>query len=89
MEYSNYALHGNYPVDGFILQAPVSDREALADLYPGLPASIEFAEKWIAEGRAEDCVPKQLILPLLPSPQVPMSAYRVHALGAKGYVFTR
>ncbi|UNI21360.1 hypothetical protein JDV02_007356 [Purpureocillium takamizusanense] len=81
MEYTDYARHNNEPVDGFVLQAPVSDREGLESVYSDYQASIDLASQRIAEGRANDCLPSDKVPPML---AVPMTAYRLHSLCAKG-----
>lgn len=84
MEYSDYTKHKNEPVDGFILQAPVSDREWAE--YTGqseLQDAIEVAEKMIADGKSDYIVPKDKAQILT---GVPITAYRLRSLAAKGYV---
>ncbi|KAI9167494.1 Metal resistance protein YCF1 [Paramyrothecium foliicola] len=81
MEYANYARHNNEPVDGFILQAPVSDRESLEIVFPDYQESLELASRMIAEGRQHDCLPQDKVPGVL---QAPVSAYRLHSLCAKG-----
>ncbi|KAH7326380.1 hypothetical protein B0I35DRAFT_475036 [Stachybotrys elegans] len=81
MEYSNYAKYQNSPVDGFILQAPVSDREGLAVSFPKYQESLDLANKMIADGHGEDCLPKKYVHGMLGAP---VSAYRVQSLCAKG-----
>lgn len=80
-EYTNYVKHGNSPVDGFILQAPISDREGFAVFYPDIETSVQVAEKMIAEGKADHIVPKAFIPPMLGSA---VTAYRLKALLGKG-----
>ncbi|KAF2087418.1 DUF1749-domain-containing protein [Saccharata proteae CBS 121410] len=48
------------PVDGIVLQAPVSDREALAEALPGdlLGRSIELARDWCRAGKGDDVLPR-------------------------------
>lgn len=63
-------------IDGIILQAPVSDREAMVH---ELPAEIyeqgnNLAREWIADGRAEDCLPLALTSGIFGS--CPVSARR-------------
>lgn len=82
MEYSDYDKHNNSPVDGFIVQAPVSDREAIAVAAPGYEKSIDYAAKMISEGRAQDCVPRAYVPDALGARAI--SAYRLHSLFAKG-----
>jgi len=85
MEYSDYTKHKNQPVDGFILQAPISDREWAE--YTGqseLQDAIDVAKKLIADGKSDYIVPRdkaQIVA------GVPITAYRLHSLVAKGYVF--
>ncbi|KND92338.1 hypothetical protein TOPH_03102 [Tolypocladium ophioglossoides CBS 100239] len=81
MEYTHYAKHHNLPVDGFILQAPVSDRESLEIVFPDYQASLDLAAKWISEGRANDCLPNNMVPGVLGAP---ISAYRLQSLCAKG-----
>lgn len=83
IEYADYATHGNAPVDGFILQGPVSDRESLDSTFPDYQASLELATQWIAQGRAKDCLPADKGSDALGAP---MSAYRFHSLCAEGSV---
>jgi len=84
MEYTDYAKYGNEPVDGFILQAPASDREALslAMSKEHLEESISLASKMISDGREEDIMPRASIPPFFG----PCTAYRWHSLTAPGYV---
>ncbi|KAL9611217.1 MAG: hypothetical protein Q9167_004131 [Letrouitia subvulpina] len=54
-------------VDGAILQAPVSDREAMRmvlreDEYQ---QSVETAQKWIDDGKGEDVLPSNIAFPIL------------------------
>ncbi|KJZ72820.1 hypothetical protein HIM_07764 [Hirsutella minnesotensis 3608] len=81
MEYTNYAKHENPPVDGFILQAPVSDREGL-DFICSDKAGLDLASDWLAQGKGDHCLPPDAIPSVLGKP--PMSAYRLHSLRAKG-----
>lgn len=50
------------PIDGGILQAAVSDREALAGLFSPeeYKTSIELAQTYIDEGRGEDVLPRSI-----------------------------
>ncbi|RFU74821.1 esterase lipase superfamily [Trichoderma arundinaceum] len=80
-EYTNYTKHGSSPVDGFILQAPISDREAFKLEFPDTDRSVQIAEQMIAEGKADHIAPKEVIPPSL-GPAV--SAYRLRSLLAKG-----
>jgi len=64
------------PVDGLILQAPVSDREAivsstLAEVYK---STNELAQSWIDDGRGDDCLPFGVTRDILGS--CPVSAKR-------------
>ncbi|KKP07893.1 hypothetical protein THAR02_00101 [Trichoderma harzianum] len=80
-EYTNYAKHGSSPVDGFILQAPISDREAFKLEFPDTDKSVQVAEQMIAEGKADHIAPKEVIPPSL---GLAVSAYRLRSLLAKG-----
>lgn len=82
MEYTNYVKHRNEPVDGFILQAPVSDRDGLEIIFPEWQESLDFADKWIAEGKADWCMPRNLVPASLGAP---ITAYRLRSLIAKEY----
>ncbi|KAL6871921.1 hypothetical protein J3F83DRAFT_733115 [Trichoderma novae-zelandiae] len=81
MEYTKYAKYSNNPVDGFILQAPVSDREGMEMLFPGSEAKLEYAAKMIAEGKGGDCLPSEQSFGMLGAP---VSAQRFHDLYSKG-----
>ncbi|KAM5345372.1 hypothetical protein ACJ41O_011234 [Fusarium nematophilum] len=81
IEYSDYAKHNTEPVDGFIMQGPVSDRETLDLIMPNPQPSLDLAAKMIAEGRANDCMPNDKIPQVLGAP---ISAYRFWSLAAKG-----
>ncbi|CAI6082377.1 unnamed protein product [Clonostachys chloroleuca] len=81
MEYTNYARHNNEPVDGFILQAPVSDREGLEGMFPEWRDSLAVADQMIAEGKSDWCIPKDKVPPVF---NCPMTAYRLRSLIAKG-----
>lgn len=84
MEYVNYEKHNSEPVDGFILQGPVSDREALeaeAGDYR-LNQAIEHTKKMVAEGNGNDYMPEALVPDMLAG--TPMSASRFLSLAAKG-----
>lgn len=83
MEYSHYGKYGNSPVDAFILQAPVSDRESLEIVYPDYHESLECAIKMIADGKGDYCMPKDKVAGIIGAP---VTAYRFHSLCAKGYV---
>lgn len=90
-----YATHGDEmgleKVDGFILQGPVSDREAILAVFeeesPGkgqarLDLSVNVAKKMINEGTAHDCMPREW----LPKEfwASPISAYRWSSLASFG-----
>lgn len=83
MEYTNYDKHHNEPVDGFVLQAPVSDRESLEIVFPEWRESLEVAEKMMAEGKPDWCMPKDKVPGIIGAP---ITAYRFWSLIAKGYV---
>ncbi|KAG5966845.1 hypothetical protein E4U58_002417 [Claviceps cyperi] len=81
IEYADYVNHSNPPVDGFIMQGPVSDREAMDLMFPNHRDSLALANEWIAQGKALDCLPNDKIPQDL---SVPMTAYRFKSLVAKG-----
>ncbi|PHH87586.1 hypothetical protein CDD83_8664 [Cordyceps sp. RAO-2017] len=81
MEYTHYAKHNSPRVDGFILQAPVSDRESLEVFHPDYQTSLDLASSWIAQGKADDCLPAGMASNVLGAP---VSAYRLHSLWSKG-----
>ncbi|KAJ4320088.1 hypothetical protein N0V94_003558 [Neodidymelliopsis sp. IMI 364377] len=70
-------------VDGYILQAPTSDRETAGmlmspDFYK---TTLEFAKDQIARGNKDGIMPKDLIPDVFHSP---ITTYRWHSLIAKG-----
>lgn len=83
MEYTNYAKHEAKPVDGFILQGPVSDRESLAELVEevDLTRASELAAKMIAQGKQNDCLPHDLAGRYF---STPITAYRWDSLVRRG-----
>lgn len=84
MEYADYVKHSNPPVDGFIMQGPVSDRESMDVIFPSYQDSLALANEWIAQGRAHDCLPNDKVPQDL---SAPITAYRFNSLVAKGYVW--
>ena len=85
MEYSDYEKHGSSPVDGFILQGPVSDREGLAPIMGAekMQESVAHAAQLIKEGKGESIMPREALSSILPSP---ITAYRWHSLASTGWV---
>lgn len=83
MEYTKYDKYGNEPVDGFIMQAPISDRENLDEMVPGWRKIVAHAEQMIAEGKQDHFMPPDLVPPSLGGP---ITAYRIHSLMTLGYV---
>ncbi|EWZ95187.1 hypothetical protein BFJ70_g13831 [Fusarium oxysporum] len=81
IEYANYAKHNNEPVDGFVMQGPVSDRETLDLIFPDPQPSLDLAAKMISEGKGGDCMPFDMIPAVLGAP---ISAYRFQSLASKG-----
>ncbi|OBR13794.1 Esterase lipase [Colletotrichum higginsianum IMI 349063] len=83
---AQYTKHKEDPVDGFILQGPVSDRESIADSvdHEWLKNSLEYAEKLIDEGKECEAMPRDQLPSFF---QTPMTAYRWHSLAAKGQSF--
>ncbi|PHH75155.1 hypothetical protein CDD80_2595 [Ophiocordyceps camponoti-rufipedis] len=76
-----YVKQSSPPVDGFILQAPVSDREGLDLFEPDFKTTLDLAKSWIAQGKANDCLPRNMVPSSLGAP---VSAYRLYSLWAKG-----
>ncbi|USP82120.1 hypothetical protein yc1106_09394 [Curvularia clavata] len=70
-------------VDGYIMQAPTSDRETASLLMPAdfLHNSLKHAEELIAKGKETDVMPADLIPPIFSSP---ITAYRWHSLISVG-----
>ncbi|QUC22322.1 uncharacterized protein UV8b_06563 [Ustilaginoidea virens] len=81
IEYADYFKHGNPQVDGFIMQGPVSDRESIIDSFPDCQESLALADQWIADDRAQDCLPSDKVPRALGAP---LSAYRFKSLVSKG-----
>lgn len=83
MEYANYEKHNNTPVDGFILQGPVSDREGIAPLMDSakLNDGLAFAARLIDEGKGETVMPRDMLPEMF---STPITAYRWHSLAAVG-----
>jgi hypothetical protein len=81
MEYTNYRKHGNEPVDGFILQAPVSDRDSLEIICTDWERNLAVAEKMIREGKSDWFMPIDEVPSVLGG--TPITAYRLHSLMAK------
>lgn len=84
IEYTDYEKHQNEPIDGFILQGSVSDREAFAEDLGKDEADrmVRLATDMINDGRKDDAVPKsQLPRPFFPWP---VTAYRIHSLAGVG-----
>lgn len=85
MEYNRYDKYHNEPVDGFIMQGSVSDRECYADLMAPetLDDMVSLAKNLIDSGKGGDVVPKSR----LPADFMfanPMTAYRLYSLAAVG-----
>ncbi|KZL67042.1 esterase lipase [Colletotrichum incanum] len=78
-----YTKREEDPVDGFILQGPVSDRESIVDSVDPewLKKSLKYAEELIAEGKEGEAMPKDLLPSFF---STPMTAYRWYSLVAKG-----
>lgn len=84
MEYADYAKHNAEPVDGFVLQGPVSDRDALVPLemtQAELDEGLAVATEMIEAGRAEELMPRDKLPKCY---WTPMTAYRLHSLAAPG-----
>lgn len=83
VEYTNYAKHKNEAVDGFILQGPVSDREAvsLVTRPEEVEASLATARGMIQAGKEDDIMPREQVAHIFRSP---MTAYRWNSLLCPG-----
>lgn len=77
-----YAKRTEDPVDGFILQGPASDRQAIEGLLEPeeLQESIELAAQMIAEDRGEEIMTPEQVYHIYN----PVSAYRWHSLVSRG-----
>ncbi|RYN42628.1 hypothetical protein AA0113_g6679 [Alternaria arborescens] len=71
------------PVDGYIMQAPTSDRETAGLLMPQdlLSASLEYAGDLIAKGKEKTIMPASFIPSIITSP---VTAYRWYSLASVG-----
>jgi hypothetical protein len=89
VEYVDYERHKSEPVDGFILQGPVSDREAMVldSRSAGGPGQLEEtiaqARSMVQDGRPEDLMPLKTLPSMLSG--TPVSARRFLALATKEY----
>lgn len=83
MEYADYEKYKNVPVDGFILQGPVSDREGIVDLMDSdqLRDSLATASKLIDEAEGNKIMPADQIPYVYATP---MTAYRYNSLVSVG-----
>lgn len=84
MEYVNYGKNNSEPVEGFILQGPASDREALQAEVTDykLQQAIEHTKAMVAGGSGGDCMPEVLVPDALIG--TPISASRFLSLATKG-----
>jgi hypothetical protein len=83
MAYVNYKTATEHPVEGYILQAAVSDREASTMDPESLEKSIECAVEMISQGLQDECMPKSQVDQMTIHP---ITAYRWQSLAAKGQV---
>lgn len=85
MEYNRYDKYHNEPVDGFILQGSVSDREGMASLLgqEAMDDMVTASKEMIDAGKKDDAVPKSKLPPKFFFDN-PMTAYRLHSLAAVG-----
>lgn len=83
VEYANAARYANEPVDGFILQAAVSDREALRPLMSkeAYEDSIAYASELVKSGRENEIMPGSKLPKEFDSP---ITAYRWFSLAGRG-----
>lgn len=85
MEYNRYDKYRNEPVDGFIMQGSVSDREGYVDVLKQQKVDdmVSLAKGMIDAGKGDDAVPKSKLPSSFFFPN-PMTAYRLHSLAAVG-----
>lgn len=85
MEYNRYDKYHNDPVDGFILQGSVSDREGFASFLgqDAMDGMVTASKEMIDAGKKDDAVPKSKLPPRFFFAS-PMTAYRLHSLFAVG-----
>lgn len=83
MEYTDNAKYNNERVEGFILQGPVADQEAIAGIMSenALHESLSVASEMIKAGREDDIMPRDKLPNDFSSP---MTAYRWYSLAAPG-----
>ena len=88
MAYANAATYDAPEIDGYIMQAPVSDRETASMLMPPdfYKASLMIAMDMIACGKEDAIMPNDLIPEFIKSP---ITAYRWHSLISKRCVRRR
>ncbi|TLS27954.1 hypothetical protein PpBr36_00537 [Pyricularia pennisetigena] len=84
MEYTNYARHNSAPVDGFIMQGPVSDREAFGPLIDKeeLDKITSQASALIRAGKENEIMPQDN--PVSEVFGAPLTAYRLNSLLSPG-----
>lgn len=76
MEYTTGLGHETRPpVEGIMLQAPVSDPEAASEMVDKtkLNESIQMAQDWVNQGKAQDVLPSKVTGEFFPGP---VTAYR-------------
>lgn len=85
MEYNRYDKYHNEPVDGFVIQGSVSDREAFNNVLTQQKVGdiVSLAKGMIDAGKGDDVVPKSELPADFFFPN-PMTAYRLHSLAAVG-----
>ncbi|CAO3615380.1 unnamed protein product [Cunninghamella blakesleeana] len=72
--HNKYGKYSN-DVTGYILQAPVSDREYGMSLISDFSQQVDYAKKMIDEGKGAEYLPKSIS-------ENPITAYRFYSLGA-------
>ncbi|EHA54079.1 hypothetical protein MCOR27_011379 [Pyricularia oryzae] len=84
MEYTNYGRHNSAPVDGFIMQGTVSDREAFGPLVDKkeLDQIISQAATLIRAGEENEMMPRNN--PVSEVFGAPLTAYRLNSLLSPG-----
>lgn len=85
IEYTNYEKHQNEPVDGYIIQGSVSDREAFRDAMSpeAMDEIVSVTQEMIDTGKQREIVPRSRVPPNFIF-SCPFTAYRLHSLCAVG-----
>lgn len=85
IEYTDYGKHNNEPVDGFIVQGSISDREGYGEMLSAKDINdiVSVTQEMIKDGKPNEFVPRSKLPPNFFFP-CPFTAYRLHSLVAVG-----